>query len=90
MISVFTENEIKVFILLTPYHAYYLDQIPEEKSRQFFSQIKSLSERYDIKIINLQDRYSDLKIWNDWRHIGFHTNSTVYYDDIAEALIDDM
>jgi len=90
ILSEFSKNEITVFILLTPYHEFYLNQVPEEEWNKFYSKIENLSEKYDVKIIDLHDKYSDLKIWNDWRHIGYHTNSSVYYEDISLAILEGL
>ena len=86
----FTKNEIKVFILLVPYNEIYLNQVPDEKWDEFFSKIEYFSEKYDVEIIDLHDKYSDLQIWNDWRHIGYHTNSSVYYEDISLAMLEGL
>jgi len=90
IISKLTENDIKVLILLNPYHKIYLSQVPDEKWNLISSWYQGISDEHSVTIIDLHDKYSDLNIWNDWRHVGYHTNSTIYYNDISASILKEL
>lgn len=90
IVSKLSENDIKVFILFNPYHEIYLSQVPDEKWDLINAWLQDISKENSVHIIDLHDRYSGLNIWNDWRHIGFHTNSTIYYNDISASILEEL
>jgi len=47
----------------------------------------NVSSEYDVKIIDLHDKYSDLDIWLDLVHIGHTKDTSVYYEDIAKGVL---
>jgi len=88
IVSELKKNDIEVMILVVPHHRIYLDLIPDEDMELFFSLKKELSDEYGVKIIDMHNKYSDLKVWNDFAHIDFNVNSTIYYDDISREILE--
>ncbi len=87
IVSELTSNEIKVFLHLAPYHELYRNVIPEEDEKKYITYTNNLSKKYGVIIIDHHLKYSDLEIWNDFRHIAFHEKSIQYYEDIANEIL---
>ena len=90
IISELTSNDIKVFLHLSPYHEWYHKVIPEEEKEKFFTYTNELSQKYELEVINHQDKYSELDIWNDYRHIAFNKDSEIYFNDIAYGILEGL
>jgi hypothetical protein len=90
IVSKIRENNIKLMILVSPHHSIYLNAIPEEEKQSFFRFLDELSAKYNIKIIDFHNKYSNLEIWLDLIHIGHSSDSVVYYGDVAEAILNNL
>ena len=87
IISKIRANNIQMMIVVNPHHSIYLDSLPDEESKMFFEFLDNVSSEYDVKIIDLHDKYSDLDIWLDLVHIGHTKDTSVYYEDIAKGVL---
>jgi len=90
IVSKIRANNIQMMIVVNPHHQIYLDSLPDEESKMFFEFLDNLSSEYDVKIIDLHDKYSDLDIWLDVVHIGHTKDTSVYYEEIAKGIIRDL
>ena len=61
------KNDIKVIVLVTPHHSRFLEIIPDKEKTDFNSFLTYIKNKYDIKIINLQEKYSELSILNFYK-----------------------
>lgn len=87
IISKIRANNIQMMIVVNPHHSIYLDSVPDEESKIYFEYLDSVSSEYDIKIIDLHNKYSNLDIWVDLVHIGHTKYTSVYYEDIAKGIL---
>jgi len=90
IISKITANNIQMMIVVNPHHSIYLDSLPAEESKMYFEFLESVSSEYDIKIIDLHDKYSNLDIWRDLVHIGHTKDTIVYYEDISKGILNNL
>jgi len=82
------KNDIEIIVLVTPHHSRYLEIIPNNEIADFNAFLTDIKNKHNIKIINLQEKYSELPIWTNWQHIVFHSNATLYYEDIAKGILE--
>ena len=87
IVSEISKNNIKLIILVTPHHEFYLNNIPDKELEDYFSLLNDITEKNDDTVINLLREYSDLEIWNDFRHIALDTDSTIYFEDISRKVL---
>ena len=90
IMSKITANDIQLMIVVNPHHSIYLDSVPDSEFQMFFEFLDNVSLEYDIKIIDLHDRYSDFGIWSDLVHVVYNVNSTIYYEDIAMGILENL
>ena len=88
IVSELTSNDIKVMLLVFPHHRTFLEHVSNEDMELFFSLTREISDKYDVKIIDLHNKYSDLSIWNDFLHVAYNVNSTIYYDDLSREILE--
>jgi RNase H-fold protein (predicted Holliday junction resolvase) len=88
IISTLKKNNIKVVLFTIPYSKSYLNTIPESDKQIFSSIIKEIANKYDVKTYFLDDKYANLKVWNDPLHVAYNENTTVYTDDIENMILD--
>lgn len=87
IISELQSNEIKVVIFTTPLHKLYIESLSDSQKEQFNKLLKDLTEKYDIEIYELEEKYSKLNVWQDPGHISYHENITIYNEGIASMII---
>ena len=88
MIQKIKDNNIDFVLLITPLHSSYLDDIPENERIKFNELVSNISSLNQIKIIDYQNRYSELNVWANPSHVSVSKNSTVYAEDIARIIMD--
>jgi len=81
------DEKINVIIFVVPLHKDYVKLIGEEEKATFDKLLNDIHEEFDVKIYDFQDKYYELPIWNDLRHVAYNTNSIVYSDDIANLIL---
>ena len=89
-IEILQKNKIKVVIFTVPLHQSYLDVIPKNDKILFNETLKNLSQKYDVKIYNFTNSYSNQNMWKDSYHVALHPNSLAYSDDIVQMIIREM
>jgi len=89
-IEILQKNKIKVVIFTVPLHQSYLDIIPKNDKIVFNETLENLSQKYDVKIYNFTNSYSNQNMWKDSYHVALHPNSLAYSDDIVQMIIREM
>lgn len=89
-IEILQKNKIKVVIFTVPLHQSYLDVIPKNDKIVFKETLENLSQKYDVKIYNFTNSYSNQNVWKDSYHVALHPNSLAYSDDIVQMIIREM
>jgi len=89
-IEILQKNKIKVIIFTVPLHQSYLDVIPKNDKILFNETLKNLSQKYDVKIYNFTNSYSNQNMWKDSYHVALNQNSLAYSDDVAQMIIGEI
>ena len=89
-IEILKKNKIKVVIFTVPLHQSYLDVIPKNDKILFNETLENLSQKYDVKIYNFTNSYSNQNMWKDSYHVALHPNSLAYSDDVVQMIIGEM
>jgi len=89
-IEILQKNKIKVVIFTVPLHSSYLDIVPKNDKIIFNETLKNLSQKYDVKIYNFTNSYSNQNVWKDSYHVALHQNSLAYSDDVAQMIIGEI
>lgn len=84
------ENDIKVIVFTTPQQKYRLDDMPNYVKESFNSVLKYISNKSNMTIYSLYNRYADLNIWYDYEHIAVNKNSTIYSEDAAKIILKEI
>lgn len=82
------QNHIKIIIYTTPHTKYALDAISESEKQVFVSILTEISDKYDVPVYFLHDKYQDLKVWNDNNHVAYGGKNIPHNDDIANIISD--
>ena len=87
IISKLHENKIPVIIFVIPQERHRLEHLPDPNVFNLF--LNNISQEYpDVPIYSLWDRYADMNIWEDRRHVVMNAKNTtrVYSDDVAKII----
>jgi hypothetical protein len=84
------DKGIKMIIFHPPFHKYYLDLISDESKENFKDIMDIISNKYDIKIYDLHEKYADLKIWSDLVHVAYNPDSMIFTDDISKIILEEI
>ncbi|MGI0056359.1 MAG: hypothetical protein ACREAK_03165 [Nitrosarchaeum sp.] len=91
IIRAIKQNNIKIAIFTTPHHRIFLDAIPEDSRGHFYAVLEEISKEFDINIYYLHDKYSEIDLWADPRHVSAkHPNAKIYNNDIAKIILDEL
>ena len=89
MIRAFNENEIKLVLFITPHSKYYLDAMPLSEKISFEKTISYIENKGMIEIYSLEEKYSELEIWNDPDHVAL-THNKIFGDDITKIILNEI
>jgi hypothetical protein len=90
MLEKFKENHIQVIIFTTPNNEVVLDTITDEQKKVFEKIVSNISDKYDLKVHMLTEKYSEMEIWTDFQHIALGPPSNIYTDDITKIIISEI
>ena len=90
IIKINKDKGIKVIIFHPPFHKYYLDLISDESKENFKNIMNKISDKYDIKIYDLHEKYKNLNIWSDLVHVAYHPDTMIYTDDISKIILEEI
>ncbi len=90
MLEKFKENNIQVIVFTTPNNEVVLDTITDEQKKMFEKIVYNISDKYDLTVHMLTEKYSRMEIWHDFDHIALGPPSNIYTDDIAKIIINEI
>lgn len=79
------DNNIKVVFFTTPKAQVYFDNLNNEQKQTFELILDELAKN-EIMIYRLDDRYADLDIWYDYRHVAINQHGLIYSEDVLEII----
>ncbi len=84
------ENEIKIIFFTIPLHGYYLESFSDSQKNGFSKLKNELIKKYGLKIYEFEEKYVGLNVWKDAQHISHHKNVTVFNNDVANIIIENI
>ena len=84
------ENRIPIIIFTTPHDRYYLDTISDNDKSKFLEILNLISEKRDVSIYFLHEKYADMKIWNSNAHVAIGSHKIIPNSDLAEIIIQEL
>ena len=90
IIKINKDKGVKMIIFHPPFHKYYLDLISDESKENFKIIMNKISDKYDIRIYDLHEKYVDLNIWSDLVHVAYNPDSMIYTDDISKIILEEI
>ena len=90
IISKLQDEEIKIILFTTPLHDYYLESFSISQKNNFIDLKNNLSKKFGLKIYEFEEKYNELNIWRDTQHISHHQNVTIFNEDIAEMIMENI
>lgn len=83
------DNNIKIIVLATPLHWSYLDEISYEQKYNF-NLILNEIKKSGTNVYDLSTKYSHLPIWLNPHHVALNKTSSIYSEDVAEIIKNEM
>ena len=83
-------HEIDIILITTPTHKMYRESISEESRKHFNPILEKISSNLGIKIVNYNEKYSDMNIWRDLSHIAYNQNAIIFSEDISKMIIKEI
>ena len=68
----------------------YRESISEESRKHFNPILEKISSNLGIKIVNYNEKYSDMNIWRDLSHIAYNQNAIIFSEDISKMIIKEI
>jgi poly-D-alanine transfer protein DltD len=90
IIKINKDKGVKMIIFHPPFHKYYLDLISNESKENFKIIMNKISDKYDIRIYDLHEKYVDLNIWSDLVHVAYNPDSMIFTDDISKIILEEI
>ena len=87
IIKALQDEETTVIVFTTPLNRIYLDELSKSTKISFDNILKNISEKYNVKIYEFEDKYADLEIWNNVDHVAYNNKSIIFSDQIAEMIL---
>jgi len=87
IIETLQQNNVIVILFSTPHHTFYTDLISDSDKNSFDLILKELSQKYDLEVYYLENKYSTLNIWVGTNHIAHNPNSMIYSEDISKMIL---
>jgi RNase H-fold protein (predicted Holliday junction resolvase) len=83
----YTQKEkIEMIIVAVPLSKPLLDSLSDEDRKLFDEILEEISQKYNIKIFDLTEKYSELNIWQDSNHVALNTKSIIFSEDLLKII----
>jgi len=82
-------KKIKVILILTPHHKYFLESINQSDEKIFRDIIKHAISK-DTKIFDFTGKYINLNIWGDLTHVALNKESLIFSEDIEQIILENL
>ena len=87
IISETKKNNIKLIFFSSPY---LITAIIENDIDAFEKMLEMESQKSDIPVYFLHDKYVEMEIWRDGIHIAINKDTQIYSKDILEILLKEI
>ncbi len=84
------ENNIQIILFTTPQHKYFYDLVDKSEKIAFEKILADITEHTDLEIHPFIEKYSDLEIWRNPTHIVVSESSSIFSDDIANLILEEL
>ena len=90
IITKLEENNIKIILFTTPQHKYFYDLVDITEKKAFEEIIIDLEKSHNLEINQFTEKYSDLEIWRNPTHIVVSKSASIFSDDIANLILEEL
>ena len=90
IIKKFQANGIKVLIFTPPYNELFFESVNQKDLNSFNAIMEEISEKHDIDVLYLHERYAEKEIWRDPYHVAINDEAMIYTDDIKTWLMAEL
>tara|TARA_B110000438_G_scaffold301301_1_gene355842 strand:- start:2785 stop:3762 length:978 start_codon:yes stop_codon:yes gene_type:complete len=84
------ENDIEVIIFVAPQSKFELANLSDDFIHSFNLILDEIYEIPNLKTYDLFYTYSDLNIWNDATHVAINNKTTIYTEDVAKMILEEI
>ena len=84
------KNNIKVIIFTNPHAKIFFENLSTHNKEVYDTILKQISEKYNVKIYSLDDKYQNLNIWYDYYHVAINQKSLIFSNDIAKLILEEI
>lgn len=84
------QNNIKVILFTTPQHKYFYNLVDDSEKIAFEHILTEIHDDTDLEIYPFVEKYSDLEIWRNPTHIVVSESSSIFSDDIAKLILEEL
>ncbi len=84
------EKNIKIILFTTPQHKYFYDLVDSSEKIAFEKILIKIHESSGLEIHSFVEKYSDLKIWRNPTHIVVSKSASIFSDDIARLILEEI
>ncbi len=86
LLEKFSENDIKIILVITPHNSYYTNSISQTDKENFYHQIDILKSNSNVDVFSLMNNYSKMNIWLSENHISHGPEGKIYDENISEII----
>jgi len=90
IITTLKKNNIEVILFSTPFPRVYLDKIDNSDIEIFESLLEEVADEFDVIVYHLYDKYADMNIWTDVRHISMKKTANIFSSDMAKIISNEI
>jgi hypothetical protein len=84
------ENNIKIILFTTPQHKYFYDLVDTSEKIAFEKILLEIHNTSNLEIHSFTEKYSDLEIWRNPTHIVVSKSASIFSDDIAKLILEEL
>ena len=84
------EKNIEIVLFKTPHHQYYIENIPIKSINDYEMVLEKISSEMNVDVYDFFDNYKKLPIWFDLEHISYNKNSSIYTEDVAKMILEEI
>ena len=86
MLEKFSENNIKIILVITPHNSHYMNSVSEINKIHFDEIIQIFESNSNVNVFSLISNYSNMDIWVSDNHITHGTKGKIYDKNISEII----
>ena len=86
MLEKFSENNIKIILVITPHNSHYINSVSEINKIHFDEIIQIFESNYSVNVFSLMNDYSNMDIWVSDNHITHSSKGKIYDKNISQII----